>query len=224
VFGEPAGDHAGAVRCPGCGALNPRLAQWCGQCLARFESAVDDATPTNPPPASPASRSASPDRPAFRVSKDGVTWTCRLCETENPLESSVCSACSAPLAATLRPPEPTGPIRDPNTAALLSLFLPGAGHAYVGLWGQAAARAITSFWVLSVALVSALQQGPAAMPVVFGLVSFGLWAVTAHDAYRESRRERASVLLGDRSFLWLVLGLLVLSVVMVFASALGASR
>jgi hypothetical protein len=162
---------------------------------------------------------------AFQVVDGAITWTCRVCGSDNGLELVSCAVCGAPLAATLRPPESPGPRRDPGTTAMMSLFFPGAGHAYVGLWGPAIARAVTATWVLSVALLSALQGGlgsPAAM--VFGLVSFGLWIVCCHDAYREAAGERGAVILGDRYLIYLVLALLVLSFATVFLTALGARR
>lgn len=141
----------------------------------------------------------------------------------NPFDLRHCSVCGAALAATLREPEPERNERDPGKVALLSLFLPGAGHAYLGLWGQAIARAITSIWVLFVMLATGVQQGLSApMPVLFALASFGLWAATAHDAYREAVGDSRAVLLRGRTFLYVVLGLIALSVVMVFVTALGA--
>jgi hypothetical protein len=160
-------------------------------------------------------------RGTFSASGDVVTWRCRLCETTNPLEASICSACGAPLAQSLRPAPPTGPRGDPGTAALLSLFLPGAGHAYVGSWGQAAARAVTALWVAAVAVAASVSQGLASpLAVLYFLASLGLWVLSAHDAYREAGREEASVLLRGRAFVWAVVGLLLLSIVMLFSSAL----
>jgi hypothetical protein len=227
------GEARGTRRCPRCGGLNPPGAPWCGQCLTAFAdedharpAPSEDDAETAPrvarPPAPGAAADSAIVRGAFRVSDDGITWRCRVCESVNPLEAAACRVCGATLAETLRPPEPDGPIRDPGTAALLSLFLPGAGHAYLGLWGQAAARAVTAAWVGAVAVAAAAGRGVASPPaVLFALVSFALWVVSAHDAYRESQRDRASVLLAGRSFLWAVVGLLLLSVVMLFASTLG---
>jgi hypothetical protein len=135
--------------------------------------------------------------------------------------------CGATLADLLRPEPPERPARDPGTAALISLAFPGAGHAYLGLWGQALARAIISVWVISVALYTAVvgAQGAAgAIPAVFGLAAFALWVVAAHDAYREAGGERGSVLLKPRYFLYLVLGLLLLLLGLIVIGSLGAAR
>jgi ribosomal protein L40E len=188
----------------------------------REEAATQAATPTStitPPPAA-----VGTERGAFRVKEDGVVWVCSRCESENPLEVQACAVCGTTFAETVRP-KAERPERDPGTAALLSLFIPGAGHAYVGLWGQGIARAVVSLWVIVVVLLSFLQrgnEGASLIAAVFGLVAFALWAVAAHDAFREARREETLVLLKGRAFLYLVLGLLVLLLILLTASGLSA--
>ncbi len=161
---------------------------------------------------------------AFTVREHGVVWTCSRCETENPLDSPACSVCGTTFAEVVRP-KPERPQRDPGMAAMVSLFLPGAGHGYLGLWGQAVARAVLSLWVLFVVLISLLQRGQAGsalISVVFGIAATGLWAAAAHDAYREARDEASQVLLKGKVFLYLVLGLLVLLLVLLLSSGLRA--
>jgi hypothetical protein len=216
-------------RCPDCGARNASGAEWCGQCLRPFTHTPDAAGAVRRGPERPAQAGASaalPDPEAsspFEVDGGVVTWTCRICDARNPLDAPACCVCGAELAALLRPPPRRGPQRDPATTALLSLFMPGAGHAYVGLWGQAAARAVTSIWVISVALMFALAQGPAApIPLLFEALAFGLWTIAAHDAYREAAGDGGSVFLRGRTFMFVFLGLVALSVVAVFVSAFAA--
>jgi ribosomal protein L40E len=186
------------------------------------EAAKESTTPTStitPPP-----QAVGTERGAFRVKEDGVVWVCSRCESENPLEVEACRVCGTTFAETVSP-KAERPERDGGTAALLSLFFPGAGHAYVGLWGQGIARAVVSLWVIVVVLVSFLQRGDAGaslIATVFGLVAFALWAVAAHDAYREARREETQVLLKGRTFLYLVLGLLLLLLVLLTVSGLSA--
>ena len=188
----------------------------------RAETAQEGATPTStitPPPAS-----VGTERGAFRVKEDGVVWVCARCEAENALEVEACRVCGTTFAETVRP-KAERPERDPGTAALLSLLLPGAGHAYVGLWGQGIARAVVSAWVIVVLLLSYLQRGDpgsSLIAVVFGFVAFALWGVAAHDAYREARREETLVLLKGRAFLYLVLGLLVLLLILLTVAGLRA--
>lgn len=161
-------------------------------------------------------------RGAFTVTEAGITWKCTRCDTENPLEATVCSVCGTTFADSIRPPAER-PNRDPNTVALYSLFFPGAGHWYLGLKAAAVARGIVSLWVVLIALLAAVA-GQALMAVTFALVAFALWGVAAHDAYREARGEAKSVLLKGRSFVYVVLGLLFLVGVLLVTAALRANR
>jgi hypothetical protein len=164
------------------------------------------------------------ERGAIEIKGRAITWTCSRCDTVNGFERNVCDVCGATFAEILKEPDEKKPQRDPNTVALVSLFFPGAGHAYLGMWGQAVARGVISLWVVATAIFAAAQGATQSLiiAVVFGLMSFGLWAVSAHDAYREARGEKSSVLLRDKMFLYVVLGLLLLSVMMVFSLAMGA--
>lgn len=183
-----------------------------GAAGAATGSPVDAAAPPGPPPPSAA---VGTTHGAFTVREQGVVWTCDRCDTENPLDSPVCEVCGTSFAEVMRP-KVERPQRDPGTAAMISLFFPGAGHAYLGMWGQAIARGVLSLWVLFVVLVSVLQPGAGStlIAVVFGLAAFALWAVAAHDAYREAQQQESAVLLKGKVFLYLVLGLLALLMVL----------
>jgi hypothetical protein len=219
------GAHGG-VRCARCGGLNPATAEWCGQCLDRFadRGAASDAVATpRRDRADEPSRPTSAHRGVVSVTDAGISWTCRLCETPNRLDAPRCRACGAPFAASLREPSPSRRARDPGAAALASLLWPGVGHALIGLWGHAIARAVTTLWVAAATLTFAVQQGfGAPATLVFAAVATALWAVTAHDAYREASGNTGAVLLTPRLFAFAVLALMALSVATVFASALGA--
>ncbi|MDQ3986292.1 MAG: zinc ribbon domain-containing protein [Actinomycetota bacterium] len=232
--------QGGSFRCPACGAGNRAEAPWCGQCYTKFESSTDGGSAAvgngstekgrvapPPPPRSEPTRPSGlkPGKAgAFEVTEEGINWTCLRCDSVNDLESNLCSVCGATFADAIKPPEKPRPARDANMAALVSLFMPGAGHAYVGMWGQGIARGIISLWVVTVTIFSGAQGAPQAkiMAALFGLVGLGLWAVAAHDAYREASNNSRAVVLKQKYFLYLVLGLLMLSIVMVFSIALGA--
>lgn len=161
----------------------------------------------------------------FVIAGGAISWTCSFCDQENPLDASLCSVCGATFARVVRDPEPERPARDPNTTALYSLFFPGAGHAYLGLWGQAVARSVLSLWVLVVAVVSALAGtggGAVLVAVTFTLAAFVLWLVSAHDAYREASGEGRLVLLRGRGFLFVTMGLLGLLFLMLMVGVVGA--
>lgn len=185
-----------------------------------------DATP-NPgvvPSAGPAPTAAG--ERAFAVSADGITWTCPTCETPNPIDEDVCSVCGTTFAQMVHPERDLGD-KDPNTAALVSLFFPGAGHGYLGLWADAIARGVLSLWVILVAVVAAFageQASGRLVTIMFAAVAFALWGIASHDAYRAARREKDRVILKGRGFLFLVLGLLGLLLLVLVGSALGARQ
>ena len=214
------------VRCPSCGAKNPPGAQWCGQCLTRFgppppppparaPEAPAEAPASEPgvaaPPPAPAPLKPGVEHGSFRSTEEGILWRCSSCDTENRLEEGACVVCGTGFGETFRPPAPPRVRRDPGTTALISLFFPGAGHAYLGMWPQAIARGVVSVWVAAMSLFFAVGGKRGAMPIgiLYGLVAFALWMVAAHDSYREANDQPRGVLLYGRRFTYLVLGLLV---------------
>lgn len=210
------------MRCPSCGGLNPASADWCGQCLRRFT-----APPPPPPPAGERPRPPAAGDAPVGVTERGITWRCRLCDHDNDLAASVCAVCGSPFAATVRGPEEEPEPRDPNMAAMLSLFLPGAGHAYLGRWPEAIGRIVLSAWVVAVALVGAFAEnvpGSVVLAVIFGLAAFALWAGAAHDAYRSARREDDLVLLRGRRYMFVTFSLMGVLMLSLVAAALSASR
>ena len=148
-----------------------------------------------------------------------------MCETENPLAVSTCSVCTSSFAQTLKEPDEGVIKRDPGTVTLMSMFFPGAGHAYLGLWAQAIARGVIGALVVLVTILGAIAPGSSSKPLatVFFMVSFGWWGLSAHDAYREATGRRYAVILKDRGFLFVVLGILLLLTAMVVVT-LAASR
>lgn len=155
------------------------------------------------------------------MTERGVAWTCPRCENDNPLEVQVCSVCGTTFAEAVKGPEPERGGGDPGTAALISLFLPGAGHGYLGMWGQAVARATISIWVVFTALLGGVQ-GSIPLVVVFGAAAIALWVLAAHDAYQEAQGAPSAVLLKGRIFMYVVMALLGLLLVMLVATAFQA--
>ncbi|MEA2461638.1 MAG: hypothetical protein QOH90_1815 [Actinomycetota bacterium] len=163
------------------------------------------------------------ERGAFKTTDAGIVWVCRACETENPIDAYQCAACGTPFRETLREPEQKGPQRDPGKTALFSLFFPGAGHAYLGQWGQAIARGVISVWVVFTALMGAVQKnGGLAIAIVFGLAATGLWIASAHDAYRDAEGNHSLVLLKGKVFLYVVMGLLLLLIMLLIGAGFQA--
>lgn len=215
------------LRCPSCGAKNPPDAEWCGQCLKRFQAPPPPppVAETPPPPSAPegAATAVKPgvERGNFRSTEEGILWRCTSCDNENRLEEQACSVCGTPFAAAIRPPDTERPQRDPGTTALISLFFPGAGHAYLRMWPQAIARGVISVWVILMTLFFAIggKGGSTPVALLYGAAAFGLWATAAHDAFREANGEPKQVLLQGRRFTYVVLGLLMLLLASLFLTA-----
>lgn len=170
-------------------------------------------------------RAVGTERGAFKVSDEGIKWRCSVCDHENALNLQYCAVCGAPFAEAIKPKEEPRPQRDAGMAAMISLFMPGAGHAYLGLWPEAITRAVVSLWVLVVVFAGLLQgdiPGSNALAITFGSVAFALWVISAHDAYREARGETRQVLLKGRMYLYLVLGLLVLLFLVLLLAGISA--
>ena len=199
--------------------------------VSAYAAYIDDSRAAEMVPAAPAVPAKTPppeaigtERGAFKVTPEGIVWTCKACDTENPLALQTCSVCGTQFANTLKDEEPKRVERDPGTVAMISLFMPGAGHAYMGMWGQAIARGVLQLWVLFTALMGAIQKGGSTVIVaVFGLASVALWALAAHDAYREAAHEPKAVILKGRAFMYVVLGLLMLLIVLLMGAGLKAN-
>ena len=106
---------------------------------------------------------------------------------------------------------------------MYSLFFPGAGHWHLGMKGAAVARGVLSVWVVLVAIAAAVA-GSATVATVFGIAAFALWAIAAHDAFREAQGAPGSVILKSRVFLYVVLALLMLMIIMLVSTGLRAAR
>jgi hypothetical protein len=178
--------------------------------------------PLDSRPVDAAAKVAEVNAGSFSVRGEAITWACKWCEARNPLAEQRCTVCGAGFGEILKEEKPLV-ARDPGTVALISLFFPGAGHAYMGRWGQAVARAVISLWALLVCFFAGVQGGQGIMlAAVFGVIAFALWVIAAHDAYREASGSSALALIKSNHFLYLVLGLLGLQISMVFFVALSA--
>ena len=107
--------------------------------------------------------------------------------------------------------------------AMYSLFFPGAGHWYLGLKGAAIARGVLSSWVVFVAIAAGVA-GSVLMASLFGLTAFILWAVAAHDAYREATNQPGAVILKGKMFVYLVIALLLLMIALLVAASFQVDR
>lgn len=210
------------MRCAACGATNPDTAAWCGQCYRRFEQ--DDPAPSNGAGAPNEAPAADRQRTApatategFRRVGDELQWECPECGQFNDIELTSCAICNTSFLQRFRTEEPE-PAHNWTGALLLSAVAPGAGHLSVGRYGTGAARLLLFVaWVLgAILLATSAGSGAlvAATPLLLGAVV--LWALTLVDVFRLQRGE-AEILAG-RTFLWLVVGVLLLMAVALFGS------
>jgi hypothetical protein len=197
-------------RCPNCDALAGPDAEWCGQC---FASLVERAPPAEPPAvivaAGPASALAGPT-----VSSE-PTWPCPACDTQNPMGLDACRVCGTTFASLMRRDD-RPPAVDPRDAFVRSLAFPGLGHRAVGRGGDGLARAVLFLMALAIATV-ALLSGPtvpavASVALLFGAIAIATYVGTAFEAARMARGRGA--VLSSRAILWILVGLLMGSVLM----------
>jgi double zinc ribbon protein len=212
-------------RCPTCGALVAADAEWCGQCFTPLHSAEPQA-----PTAAlrPAGDSGGALGGAIQIEDGRPRWTCPACDTRNPIEAGVCTACGTPFGRLLEEPS-AEPQLDPQSAAVWSMVFPGLGHWKLGRRGDAIARFAMfgwSFGALLVLLVSRFGKGGMGptMPLflLFLGASVAIYVLSAMDAYRIAGGEQP--LFGSRALLWTSAGLIVLSVLIATFVTLPAAR
>jgi hypothetical protein len=215
------------VNCPYCGARNPENAAWCTQCYESLTAHVA-TPPVEEPPASPpvpgraegaVASSELSDGTApivlqagagrFRTTAEGIEWSCRLCESWNPIEVVRCSVCGHALAS-----EPDqGGLKDLPTGRALgaSVLLPGLGHVLLGRGGTGVARMIVAVVWLAGGIALTASAAGSDQSVLPGLVlllgAAAVWVATLLDVQTllsGGRRE----LLDSRRLLWLVVGVI----------------
>ena len=152
-------------------------------------------------------------------------WPCPTCGTENPLELSVCPACGTPFAALMREDKRPSDV-DPKVALRRSLIFPGLGHKALGHGGDGLARAVLfamTFGLGIVALASGISSGAAAtVAALFGGIGLIVYAGTAYEAYHVAGGGR--LLLSSRAILWIVVGVLMSSALMLALLITVAAR
>ena len=228
-------------RCPSCGGLVAPEAEWCGQCFAQLRGAgaarePEPAEPAGagpPPPGRPRTAIAAATGPGgiarehFTEVDGALHWICPACEAENPMEASTCARCMTPFALLLREREERKST-DPGKATGLSLLYPGLGHIAAGRPGEGVARMVIFTWALaSLLVVVAARAGKGLGPllslvVIYFLVSGLLYLLTAVDARRAALGEEPVV--GSRVLLWGASGVMLLTVVILVFTGLGAAR
>lgn len=214
------------MRCPACGATNPDTAQWCGQCLTRFNEPEPEPAPA-PAPAPAAQPSAAKPPPqasstaseGFRRQGDDLEWACPSCGEFNSIDELHCAVCGTAFTDRFKTPEQPEPPRNWTAALGISVIAPGAGHLAVGRYGSGAARLILFVvWMAGALMVgsgSARATSLAVAPLALGAVA--VWAGSVLDIHRLSQGQE-EVLAGRR-----LLVLVVVVLVLLAAGLLGSA-
>lgn len=228
------------MRCPSCTASNPDDAGWCGQCFV----GLNQPEPERPAPVAPASPVVSlPAEPAgnaiqtpsatsveqlrtpgMRRSGKQVEWECAQCGEYHSMDNLRCDVCGASFADRYRTVEAEAPQPNWALALMLSAVAPGAGHVLLGRYGAGLGRLLLfTVWLLGAfALFNATGSGAAlvAAPLLVGVAA--LWVTGLVDIQR-LRQGRPS-LLSNRALLWLVVGVVGLSLLALFAAFIRIAR
>lgn len=211
------------MRCPGCGALNPDTAAWCGQC---YQDLAVAPTQGSPPPDGPAAVPAGAGRGRDVREVDGrLEWRCRACDSWNALEAPDCGGCGAPrtgFGEFGRPPVHSGRAWPSSWLLGLTVVAPGLGHILAGRLGTGLARlTLTLVWLTgAIGIIGAADAVPfAGVVLIMGVAA--VWVASILDMRLLLAGEPAQTL-DARRLLWLVVGVTV--VLLVAMSLTGALR
>lgn len=165
---------------------------------------------------------------------------CRWCGASNPATATWCGQClrrfdeRAPDLRDVMAPGlelagnggRRGRARSGATMLVLSMLLPGAGHAYAGLAPEGIARGVLYLWTLGMAIVLTGRTGaPGAglvrgVGAIFGAAAALVWAVSLAEARRITKGDRVPILPG-RALTWASLALTLLLFVGLTVSIAG---
>lgn len=235
--GDPDGRDpppAGATperRCPTCGALVTRDAEWCGQCFTSLVKATDRRPEQLPEPES--ARESRPPNAAASVDVAGPDasrtphWTCPTCGEDNDLDVDPCPSCGTPFARLFEDPRGTPDVAR-GRAIAWSLAYPGLGHRLVGRPGEGVARGAVFTLALGAILFLVVSRagnslGPIlAFLAVYALFGISVYAFTAVEAGHLA--DGGDPLVSPRTFAWVAAGLVLVSLAVSIFIAVGAIR
>ncbi|HVM11172.1 MAG TPA: zinc ribbon domain-containing protein [Actinomycetota bacterium] len=159
---------------------------------------------------------------------DSLAWRCPSCETPNPIEAEVCDRCGTPFRALFEEDERPAARVDPGTAFARSLLFPGLGHRAAGRGAEGLARGVVFAWLIGTVAAILIVRGDAGpgpfLPLIGALLLGALvvYAMTAVDARRAAERQKP--LLTGRMLLYGSAGVMLLTIVVLFLSAVRAAR
>jgi hypothetical protein len=219
-------------RCPNCGGLVGSDAQWCGQCLTRFDRPAPAAPPAADPGPTPAparrtappgtgegpSRHPEPGPGPIRAGASGIEWECATCGVANPIDATFCRACGTPFARLFEE-RSARPTVAPGRATALSLAFPGLGHIALGRTAEGVARAVIFTYTLATVVSVVVARGIGdlgpylPLVVVSAVAGAALYILSTVDAGRVARGE--APVLSTRALLLGAVGLMLLTVALV---------
>lgn len=203
-------------RCAACGALAAADAEWCGQCFASLRAPDPALAPT-----APSTQTASP---TVAGERRAPYWPCGLCGAENPLDADVCTTCGTPFAQVMRV-DPERVRVDPDVAFRTSLLFPGLGHRAVGRGMDGLARGVlfaTSALMAILTGLAATNPLTTVIFLVFLVAAIGVYIATAIEARTLARG--GGLLVSSRTLLWILVGLVFVSVGLLGYSVVTALR
>ena len=162
---------------------------------------------------------------ATAVEADTAWWPCAVCGARNPIELDACARCGTPFADLMRD-VPGGTRRsEPKEALAWSLIFPGLGHRVAGRPLDGLSRGVLFAMSFAMALllgVAGVRSGPTfAVFALFLLTALVVYGGSAYEAYRIA--QGGDLLIGSRPLLWVLVGLILLSVVMLALAVASAS-
>ena len=210
-------------RCPSCDALVAPDAEWCGQCFADLRSR-DEAQPASAAPPARGGTAEDGDDVAASDVDARAWWPCAVCGARNPIELDACARCGTPFADLMRD-APEVKSAEPKEALAWSLIFPGLGHRAAGRPLDGLARGVlfgVSFAMALLMGVAGVRSGPTfGVFVLFLVTALVVYGGSAYEAYRIA--EGGDVLISSRALLWVLVGLILLSVVMLALAVASAS-
>ena len=180
---------------------------------------AEPAATADAPPAGRAragSPSAAGGEHADAPSADEAWWPCAVCGARNPIELEACARCGTPFADLMRDAPGDRRTAEPKEALAWSLIFPGLGHRAVGRPLDGLSRGVLFGMSFAMALLlgfAGVRSGPTfAVFALFLLAALVAYAGSAYEAYRIALG--GDLLIGSRPLLWVLVGLILLSVVM----------
>jgi hypothetical protein len=153
------------------------------------------------------------------------TWPCPACGHENDIHVDLCVVCGTSFAALMRQDE-VPPTVDPKEAVRSSLVFPGLGHRKAGRALDGFARGALFALMLTMALfivVSGLSSPVAvAIFLFYVLAAITVYVGSAYEAAQIA--EGGQPFIGARKLLWITVGLILGSVVLLASSVVFVAR